>query len=101
MTDLDLVRVQLASAFVLDGNARIVCVNDPGRSGAPKIVFAGCSEGNLCLFRRDVGEEGIAAIRSVFATESPLCRFDSRPLHLNRYVSLVPSDAPPVVSFGL
>ncbi len=91
MTDLELLQVQLSSAFVFDGDGRIVCQNDPDRTAASRAVLSGCARGNLCFFHRDVAEEQAQEIRTLFATEPPLASRTSLPVHLGAYRALLSS----------
>ncbi|HEY1709715.1 MAG TPA: hypothetical protein VGG10_15710 [Rhizomicrobium sp.] len=93
MTDLDLLRLQLASAFVLDDAGRIVCTNDPGRSPGPRFVLAGCPAGNVRCFHRDVPAALVHEIARLVETEPPLAAYGQQPLHRDTYLKLLSHDA--------
>jgi hypothetical protein len=66
MTDMDLLRLQFASAFVLNAEGRLVFHNDPDRSRAPLVAISGCAERCICALRDDVaGREAEEVLRMV------------------------------------
>jgi RimJ/RimL family protein N-acetyltransferase len=89
MTDLELLHLQLASSFVLDGAGRLVCTNDPDRSPAAAFALAGCSAGNVCSFRNDVPDAHVREIERVVEREPPLSGFGQRPVYLDTYRKLL------------
>ena len=53
---LRLLAVDLDASFVMSPGGRMAQVNSPDGEAAPRLVFAGCQEGNLVRLRRDVGD---------------------------------------------
>jgi hypothetical protein len=89
MTDLELLRLQLASGFVLDDTGRLVCTNDPDRSAAPAFALAGCAAGNVWCFRRDVPDARVRDAEHMLEREPPLAGFGQKPLYLDVYRNLL------------
>jgi len=69
--DLELLRIDTESMFVLAPAGRIECVNDPGHSVAPRVFFAGGAQGNLAYVRADVGDDVAATVFRLVEDESP------------------------------
>jgi RimJ/RimL family protein N-acetyltransferase len=69
--DLELLRIDIESMFVLSATGRIECVNDPGRTIAPRMFFAGCAQANLAHVRADIDGDAAAKLLAIAAGESP------------------------------
>ncbi|HLI79591.1 MAG TPA: hypothetical protein VKV03_06390 [Candidatus Binataceae bacterium] len=69
--DLEFLRIDIESMFVLSATGRIECVNDPGRTIAPRMFFAGCPHGNLARVRHDLDDEVAAKLLAIAADEPP------------------------------
>jgi hypothetical protein len=100
MTDLALVRTQLASAFVFYAEGHIVAHNDPSRTPADfKILLSGCTEGNIGLLAADLDDARRKEITHLFASEPPLVGFAQHPVHLAAYTKIL--GGPAKISIGL
>jgi len=69
--DKELLRIDAESMFVLSPSGRIECVNDPGRSIAPRMFIAGCAQGNLAYVRAEVDDDAAAKLLRLTADEPP------------------------------
>jgi len=69
--DLEFLRIDIESMFVLSATGRIECVNDPGRTIAPRMFFAGCPHGNPARVRHDLDDEVAAKLLAIAADEPP------------------------------
>lgn len=103
MSDIDLVRAQLGSAFIFDASGNIVGHNDPPRTAIDfKILLSGCADGNVNLFAAGMDSERHTAVERLFADEPPLAQFAQHPVHLAQYAKiLADGEAPPRISIGL
>lgn len=90
--DRELLAIDVATLFITAGSGRILHDNAPNRSAGPRLYLAGCKLGNVVRIRQDVGEETARAIERIAASEPPLC--DSTPVHLDKYLQLLASEAP-------
>lgn len=103
MSDLDLVRAQLRSAFIVDADGHIVAHNDPPRTAVDfKILLSGCKEGNVELFAAGLDRTRRVEVERFFATEPPLAQFAQHPIHLAHYAKILAGgEAPPKIAIGL
>ena len=69
--DLRLLQIEIDTLFVMSASRRIECVNDPDHSVGPRIVFAGCHEGNVACVRHDVKNEVANELFAITAEEPP------------------------------
>ena len=69
--ELELLRIDIESMFVLSATGRLECVNDPGRTIAPRMFFAGCARGNLVHVRADIDGDAAAQLLAIAAGEPP------------------------------
>jgi hypothetical protein len=97
MNDLDLVRAQLATAFVFDTEGHIVAHNDPPRTPADfKLLLSGCADGNVECFTAGLDNVQRHAIAALFDAEPPLAGFAQHPVHLAAYAKILGTDAPKI-----
>jgi hypothetical protein len=68
--DLQLLRVDLATSFVLNDAGRIVWENEPTPSPAPRLCWLGCPTGHVAAVHADVGDAVAARLRAIIA-EAP------------------------------
>ena len=54
---------------VHDENERLVCVNDPDRSPAPRLFLGRIRNGHLCRFRYDILDELANEVEAVVSSE--------------------------------
>ncbi|HEX2590371.1 MAG TPA: hypothetical protein VHL34_02695 [Rhizomicrobium sp.] len=71
MTDMELLRLQFASAYVLNADGRLVSHNDPERSRAPLVAISGCAEGTICAVRDDVAKPVAEEVLRIVADGVP------------------------------
>ena len=67
--DLRLLRINLATIFAMSSSGRIEWQNDPDRSPAPRLFFAGCPQGNIAHVRDDVEDEVAGQLLAIAAEE--------------------------------
>jgi hypothetical protein len=67
--DLKLLHIDADTLFAMAPAERIERQNDPDHSPAPKLFFAGCSQGNLVRVRYDVEDEVAEQLLAMAATE--------------------------------
>jgi hypothetical protein len=68
--DLSLLQIDAETLFAMSPAMRIERQNDPDHSPAPRLFFAGCSQGNLAHIRYDLDDE-IAEKLLVITTNEP------------------------------
>jgi len=69
--DLKLLHIDVETLFATSSSGRIERQNDPDRSPAPRLYFAGCPQGNIARVRHDVDEQIAAQLLAISASESP------------------------------
>lgn len=69
--DMRLLHINLATLFALSSSGRIERQNDPDRSPAPRLFFAGCTQGNIAHVRDDVEDEVAGKLLAIAADEPP------------------------------
>ena len=89
-----LLEIELATGFVLSPSGRLLRQRDPDGSAAPKMVLAGCADGNILLLNENVDARTAQAIAALAADEPPLDKLDSVPRFADRYRELLYVDVP-------
>jgi hypothetical protein len=87
--DLDLLRLDFRTLFLIDGAGRIERENDPDHSPGPKLWLAGCRSGNVAGLRHDVASDVVAEVMALVDSEPPFCEPGMSPRHAGRYASLL------------
>jgi Acetyltransferase (GNAT) domain len=85
--------LQPETVFVLDGDGRILRSRAPDAKPGPRMYFAGCDEGNVIRLRHDVGDAVATEIARLAAEEPPFRDAGIPPIHMQRYVDLLATDA--------
>ena len=91
---LRLLAVDLDVSFVMSPGGRMAQVNSPDGEAAPRLVFAGCQEGNLVRLRRDIGDAVAREVHVVAASEPPWFDPGSPPRCLSALLGLLSREAP-------
>jgi GNAT acetyltransferase-like protein len=94
LSDAELLAIQFQTALVLERSGRILTMNDPDRSPAPRFALAGCASGNIYGVRADVSDGVAAQLIDLAASEPPFFDRLGAPRHLDRYIELLSYDAP-------
>ena len=69
--DFRLLEIDADTLFAMSQTKRIERQNDPDHSVAPRLFFAGCSEGNLARVRYDIDEQVAEQLLAIAASEPP------------------------------
>ena len=69
--DMRLLHINVATLFAMSSSGRIERQNDPDHSPAPRLFFAGCSEGNIAHVRDDIEDEIAGQLLAIAADEPP------------------------------
>jgi len=69
--DMRLLHINVATIFAMSSSGRIERQNDPDRSPAPRLFFAGCPQGNIAHVRDDVEDEVAGQLLAIAADEPP------------------------------
>jgi len=94
LSDAELLAIQFQTVFVLERPGRILTINDPGRSPAPRFALFGCASRNIYGVRADVADSIAAQLMGFAALEPPFFSQLSAPRHLDRYIELLSRAAP-------
>jgi RimJ/RimL family protein N-acetyltransferase len=94
LSDPDLLSLRLATGFVMTDSGRMLRVNAPDRTLAPRLYLTGCESGNLVRLRQDVGSATAGEIEALVADEPPLYDVDQPPKHQDEYVELLARETP-------
>jgi hypothetical protein len=97
MTDLELLRLDVETLFVMSTRERIERVNDPEHSIGPKLFFAGCAEGNLARVRHDIDDATTAKLLAIAAEEPPWRDPWTLPQCIGKLLDVFSNSAPPAV----
>lgn len=92
---LSLLRIDIASTFVLSPQGRILRENDPDHSAGPRLYFAGCEEGNCLHLRHDVREDLAARAHALLGTLPPWHAPEALPAAWPAWTALFGPDAAP------
>ena len=85
MNDLELMRLRPAVLFTVDGEGRLLRVNEPGGAEAPRFFLGRTTEGHTWRFRRDLPAE-ICEELAVLCGEEPVGDpLPRRPMNVERY----------------
>jgi hypothetical protein len=93
--DLDLLRTDVETLFVLDRRGRIVGTNSLDRPAipAPRMHLAGCASGNMVFFRHDVQDGTVRAVQALADSEAPLTDVGAAMERGETYAALFAKDA--------
>lgn len=89
--DLDLLRLDYRTLFVVAESGRIERENDPDHSPGPRFWLAGCPSGNVAGVRLDVAGDAAAEVMALVDSEPPFREPGMLPRHIDRYVALLSS----------
>jgi RimJ/RimL family protein N-acetyltransferase len=70
--DLDLMRMQAATLYLLDDRGRMVAVNEAGRPPAPRVFLGRTRQGNVWHLRHDLPPEQVSPLSDLLAAEPTL-----------------------------
>ena len=93
LSDAELVGIQFGTTFVFERRGRILTLNDPDRSPAPRFALSGCASGNVYGVRADVADGVAAQLMDLATSEPPFLDRLGAPKHLDRYIELLSCDA--------
>src|SRR5947208_1497320 len=94
LSDAELLAIQFKTVFAFERPGRILTLNDPDRSPAPRFALFGCASGNIYGVRADVADRIAAQLIDVAASEPPFFDRLGTPRHLDRYVELLSRSTP-------
>jgi hypothetical protein len=77
--DLDLLRVDLETSFLLSAPSRLERQNDPDETAGPRLVLLGCDAGNVFAVRDDIDDATFEAIATIVAAAPPWREAGSAP----------------------
>ncbi len=92
--DLQLLRVDIDTMFVMSASGRIERENDPDRSPGPRLFFAGCPFGNVARVRYDVDDRVAQSVLELAAKAPPWRDPDALPAGVDKIVELFSSAQP-------
>ena len=92
LSNAELLAIQFQTMFVFERPARILTLNDPDRSPAPRFALVGCASGNIYGVRADVSDGIAAQLMDLAASEPPFFDRLGTPRHLDRYIRLLSYD---------
>lgn len=69
--DLRLLRIDVATLFVMSPSGRLARSNDPDNSPAPRMFFVGCPAGNIACVRDDIESEVAERLLAIAHDEPP------------------------------
>lgn len=87
-------KVQVATLFDLTETGRLLRVNSPDRSPAPRLWLGGSAAGNVLRLGAEVGERTAHEIEALAAGEPPMAAETGVPVHHDAYVELLSAEAP-------
>lgn len=86
--------VQAATRHTFSDSGRLLQVNSPDRTLAPRMWMGGSAHGNVLRVRADVRDELAQEIEALVAREPPLVEPEVVPVHKDEYARLLGADAP-------
>jgi hypothetical protein len=93
-SDAELLAIQFQTVFAFERPGRILTLNDPDRSPAPRFALAGCASRNIYGVRADVADGIAGQLMGLAASEPPFLDRLGTPRHLDRYIELLSRTAP-------
>ncbi len=96
MDDLRLLHLDIETSFVISGSERIERENDPDCSSGPRLIIAGCPQGNLVRVHRDLENESALRLLAIAAEEPPWRDPDVLPRCLGKITDLLSRSQPAV-----
>jgi len=94
VSDLDLIGIQAQALYAIDDSGRLINVNDPARSIAPRFAMWRTAQGNVWRYRHDLPRDVVRALEAVASTERVTGDFREQPASLALYRGLLDGDAP-------
>jgi hypothetical protein len=94
VSDLDLIGIQAQTLYAIDDSGRLIHVNDPARSVAPRFAMWRTTQGNVWRYRHDLPRDVVRALEAVASTERVAGDFRGQPASLALYRGLLDGDAP-------
>ncbi len=92
MDDQQLMEIHARVLNVQDENERLVCVNDPDRSPAPRLFLGRTRNGHLCRFRYDILDELANEVEAVVSSEPIPDDLSEAPAQSKKLESLLRTD---------
>ena len=87
--DLRLLRIDLATSFVLNGDGRIVWENEPSPSPAPRLCWLGCPAGHVAAVHADVDDALAERLQAIIAQAPTWSDPDALPPCLSQLLALL------------
>jgi hypothetical protein len=95
--DLKLLQLDVETLFGMSPSKRIERQNDPDGSPAPRLFFAGCTQGNIVRVRHDIDDEVAERLHAITANEPPWRDPWALPECIGKLLDVL-SNAPPFVT---
>ena len=90
----ELMRMHIQALYTHDDRSRVVAVNEPGGSVAPRFFLGRTLQGNLWRFRVDTTDELTAGLAECCGREPETNELPRMPVHQEEYIRLLASHAP-------
>jgi hypothetical protein len=94
VSDLGLIDIQAQTLYAIDDSGRLIHVNDPERSTAPRFAMWRTTQGNVWRYRHDLPRDVVRALEAVASTERVSSDFREQPPSLALYRGLLDGHAP-------
>jgi hypothetical protein len=88
-TNIDLLKIDFRSLFILNNNDRILHENEPVPSKGPQLWLARCTEGQVYGFHVDVNDETIDEIKRLIASDPTTPDEPGHRSNLHDYLALL------------
>ena len=92
MTDLELMNIHAEVLFIHDNSHRIVSLNRPDRSPAPRFFLGRTGEGNIWRFRNDLPKNTLVKLDRLAAAEPVSRKLDENSVYFHDYLMILAAD---------
>ena len=92
--DLALLRVDVATMFVMSAEERIERSNDPDCSPGPRLYFTGCPDGNIVRVREDLEDQTALRLLAIGARQPPWRDPEVLPQCLGKFIDVLSTEQP-------